>query len=178
MAATLNASASHLPLPVPAILGHSEAHGVVELEDLGDVTLQAHLETATSGERASRYREAVAVLAVSVADVVRVNMHFLDNPDLSGVFNLGTGRAETFNAVASAVINSCRAKDGLSEMSLVDLHKAGHVRYREFPEALKGKYQHFTQADVTSLRRVGYDRMFLSVKEGVSSYVAGMLALS
>ena len=115
---------------------------------------------------------------VSVADVVRVNMHFLDNPDLSGVFNLGTGRAETFNAVASAVINSCRASEGLPEMSLVELHKAGHVRYREFPEALKGKYQHFTQADITSLRRVGYDQTFLSVKEGVSSYVAGMLALS
>ena len=112
---------------------------------------------------------------VSVEDVVKVNMHFLDNPNLSGVFNLGTGRAESFNAVASAVINTCRQKEGLPEMSMVELQKAGLVRYREFPDALKGKYQHFTQADISSLRRIGYNGTFLSVKEGVSGYVAGLL---
>ena len=115
---------------------------------------------------------------VSVEDVVKVNLHFLDTPDLSGIVNLGTGRAESFNAVAAAVVNTCRASAGHAPMAIADLHRAGFVKYKPFPEALKGKYQHFTEADIASLRRVGYAGEFLSVEQGVGRYVASLLAAS
>lgn len=113
---------------------------------------------------------------ISVEDVVGVNLHFLDNPNLSGVFNLGTGRSESFNAVATAVINTCRRAEGQGDLSTEAQHKSGLIRYREFPEALKGKYQHFTQADISALRRSGYGNSFLTVEEGVSRYVTDLLA--
>jgi ADP-L-glycero-D-manno-heptose 6-epimerase len=112
---------------------------------------------------------------VSVEDVVSVNLHFLDNPQMSGVFNLGTGNAESFNSVAAAVVNACKSEEGFESMNVEELHKAGYIRYREFPETLKGKYQHFTQADISSLRSVGYDRSFLRVEEGVSRYISGLI---
>lgn len=113
---------------------------------------------------------------VSVEDVVKVNLHFLDNPDRSGIFNLGTGRAESFNAVAAAVINTCRAASGQPSMPIEELHRAGLVKYKPFPEALKGKYQHFTEANVDALRKAGYAGSFLTVEQGVSRYVEHLLA--
>jgi ADP-L-glycero-D-manno-heptose 6-epimerase len=108
---------------------------------------------------------------ISVEDVVRVNMHFLDRPQCSGIFNVGTGRSQTFNDVAVATINACRRAKGEVELSLPELHAQGIVEYVAFPDALKGKYQSFTEADVSSLQNVGYDTPFLTVEEGVSRYV-------
>jgi ADP-L-glycero-D-manno-heptose 6-epimerase len=113
---------------------------------------------------------------VSVEDVVAVNFFFLDHPNRSGIFNLGTGRAQPFNDVASSVINSLRSEEGKNRLSLTEMQQRGLVEYIEFPAALKGKYQSFTQADIGALRKAGYKRPFLTVEGGVARYMKQLLA--
>ena len=112
---------------------------------------------------------------VSVEDVSKVNLHFLDHPDVSGIFNLGTGRAQSFNDVALATINACRKAKGEKPVQLGEAQKLGLIDYAPFPEALKGKYQNFTQADIGALRRAGYAAPLLTVEEGVGRYVERLL---
>ena len=112
---------------------------------------------------------------VSVEDVVKVNLFFFDHPELSGIFNLGTGRSQPFNDLAAATVNACRAAEGKEKMSLPELVSAGLVRYIPFPDALKGKYQSFTEADITRLREAGYEEPFYDVEQCVSRYVQWML---
>lgn len=112
---------------------------------------------------------------VSIEDVVKVNMFFLDNPDVSGIFNLGTGQAQSFNDVAVATVNNLRQSEGKPALSLVELVEQGIIEYVAFPDALKGKYQSYTQADISHLRSVGYDQPFFSVEQGVAHYVGQML---
>ena len=108
---------------------------------------------------------------VSIEDVVKVNLYFLDNENVSGIFNLGTGRSQTFNDVAVASLNACRTLDGKSALTLTELKSQGLIEYVAFPDALKGKYQSFTQADLTNLRAAGFEEKFLTVEEGVSRYI-------
>ncbi|HJW03257.1 MAG TPA: ADP-glyceromanno-heptose 6-epimerase [Azospira sp.] len=108
---------------------------------------------------------------VYVGDVAKVNLHFLDHPGKSGIFNLGTGRAQSFNDVAVATANGCRALEGKPALSPDELRAQGIIEYVPFPEALKGKYQSFTQADLTKLRAAGYNEPFRTVAEGVDEYV-------
>jgi ADP-L-glycero-D-manno-heptose 6-epimerase len=108
---------------------------------------------------------------VYIDDVVKVNMFFLDHPEKSGIFNLGTGRAQPFNDIAHATVNACRALEDKPALSLAEMIDQGIVEYIDFPEALKGKYQSFTQADITALRAAGYKHDFNSVAEGVTQYV-------
>jgi ADP-L-glycero-D-manno-heptose 6-epimerase len=112
---------------------------------------------------------------VSVEDAVKVNLHFLEDGDRSGIFNVGTGRAQTFNDVAVAIINACRSAAGEAPLALDDARAQGVIEYIAFPEALKGKYQSFTQADLKALRGAGYVAPFLTVEEGVGRYVAELL---
>jgi ADP-L-glycero-D-manno-heptose 6-epimerase len=112
---------------------------------------------------------------VSVEDVSRVNLYFLDHPELSGIFNLGTGKAQTFNDVALATINACRRAKGEKPVTLGDAQKQGLIDYAPFPDALRGKYQNYTQADIGALRRAGYSAPLLTVEEGVGRYVAQLL---
>lgn len=112
---------------------------------------------------------------VSIEDVVRVNMYFLDNEQKSGIFNLGTGQAQSFNDIAVATINTLRKADNQPLLSLADLQKQGVICYIPFPEQLRGKYQSYTQADITALRGGGYHPPFLSVEQGVEQYVEKML---
>ena len=107
---------------------------------------------------------------VSVEDVVRVNLHFLDHPGLSGIFNVGTGRAQSFNDVACAAVNAIRAQRGEATLSLDALRSGGAIEYIDFPPALVGKYQSYTQADLSALRAVGYGAPFMPVEEGVARY--------
>lgn len=107
---------------------------------------------------------------VSVEDVVKVNLHFLEHP-VSGIYNLGTGRAQTFNDVAMTVVNTLRKKQGQPTLTLAELVSLGLIEYIPFPDALKGKYQSFTQADMHRLRAAGYTAEFLSVEQGVAQYV-------
>ncbi|MBI5861072.1 MAG: ADP-glyceromanno-heptose 6-epimerase [Rhodocyclales bacterium] len=107
---------------------------------------------------------------VYVDDVVKVNMAFLES-SISGIYNLGTGRAQSFNELAVATVNACRALEGLPALPLADLVAAGLIEYIPFPDALKGKYQSFTQADTERLRAAGYMEAFAGVEEGVADYV-------
>jgi len=108
---------------------------------------------------------------VSVEDVVKVNLFFLDHPEKSGIFNLGSGRAQPFNDIASTVVNSLRVMKGEAPLTLEEQVQRGLIEYIAFPDALRGKYQCFTQADQTKLREAGYDAPFLTVQEGVDRYV-------
>lgn len=108
---------------------------------------------------------------ISVHDVVEVNLHFLDHPETSGIFNCGTGRAQPFNDVAAAVVNAMRHIQGKATLPLDDLVKQGLLRYDNFPDDLKGRYQSYTQADVTALRRAGFTAPMRDVETGVSEYV-------
>ena len=112
---------------------------------------------------------------VSVEDVVRVNMWFLDHPEVSGIFNVGTGRCQSFNDVAVAAVNACRAAAGKDALTLAEMQAQEIIDYVAFPEALKGKYQSYTEADTAALRRAGYDGSFYSVEEGTARYVERLL---
>jgi ADP-L-glycero-D-manno-heptose 6-epimerase len=112
---------------------------------------------------------------VSIEDVVKVNMYFLDNPQKSGIFNLGTGQAQSFNDVAVATINTLRKAESKPVMSLAEMQQQGLISYIPFPETLRGKYQSYTQADISALRNSGYSESFLSVEQGVARYVEQMI---
>jgi ADP-L-glycero-D-manno-heptose 6-epimerase len=93
---------------------------------------------------------------VYVDDVCAVNLWFLEHPRQSGIFNLGSGRSQSFNDVARAVIA---------------WHGRGAIEYIPFPDHLKGRYQSFTEADISALRQAGYDQPFASVEQGVRAYL-------
>jgi ADP-L-glycero-D-manno-heptose 6-epimerase len=108
---------------------------------------------------------------ISVDDVVSVNLHFLDHPQTSGIFNCGTGRAQPFNDVASSVVNAIRAAKRQDPLSLDELVAQDVLHYTVFPDDLKGRYQSYTQADMGDLRAAGYDKPFKDVQTGVADYV-------
>ncbi len=108
---------------------------------------------------------------VFVDDVVAVNLWFFDRPAQRGLFNLGTGRAQPFNDVALAVVNALRADAGKPGVDLAAAVATGLIHYIPMPDALHGKYQSFTQADLTALRATGCDHSFADVNAGVSTYM-------
>lgn len=93
---------------------------------------------------------------IHVDDAVAVNLWLLEHPSASGIFNVGTGRSQSFNEVGRAVIG---------------WHGRGEIRYVPFPDPLRGSYQSFTEADLGRLRAAGYEGGFLSVQEGVRRYL-------
>jgi len=96
---------------------------------------------------------------VYVGDVANVNVWLLDHPDVSGIFNVGTGASASFNDVARAIIA------GL---------KKGTIHYIPFPPALAASYQSFTQADISALRAAGYGAPFNDVRAGIASYLEAL----
>lgn len=96
-----------------------------------------------------------------VGDVVDVMMWLLDNPQVSGIFNVGTGSARTFLDLASAVYGA--------------LGKDPKIKFQDTPIAIRDKYQYFTEASMANLRAAGYDRPFTSLEDGVSQYVKHFL---
>ncbi|MFQ5994348.1 MAG: ADP-glyceromanno-heptose 6-epimerase [Acidiferrobacterales bacterium] len=112
---------------------------------------------------------------ISVDDVVAVNLFFLDHGDKSGIFNVGTGRSQTFNDVAGAVINTVRELEGERALALRELRRQEAIKYIDFPADLRGKYQSFTQADVNALRAAGFTQAFSTVEESVGRYVRDYL---
>ena len=113
---------------------------------------------------------------VFIDDVVAVNLWFLDNPDQSGIFNLGTGRAQPFNDVAIAVVNTLRQADNAAPLSLEEAAYGSLIDYISFPPALVGKYQSYTQADLGALRAAGCNHAFADVKTGVAAYMKWLIA--
>ncbi len=93
---------------------------------------------------------------IFVGDVVKVNLWMMAHPDVSGIFNIGTGNSQSFNEVANSVIN---------------YHGKGEINYIPFPDELKDNYQSFTEADLTKLRTTGFDGSFKTVQEGVKEYM-------
>lgn len=112
---------------------------------------------------------------IHVDDVVRANLFFLDHPEHSGIFNLGTGRARSFNDVAAAVLNATCDEPPRTAAQWVD---AGRIEYIAFPPALVGKYQSFTQADLTKLRSTGCEAEFATIEDGVTRYVKALAKAS
>ena len=108
---------------------------------------------------------------VFVDDVVAVNLWFFEHPTARGIFNLGSGKAQPFNDVAHATVNACRALKGEAPLSLDQQVQQGLVGYIPFPEALVGKYQCHTEADLTALRNAGCEHAFADVATGVKRYV-------
>ncbi len=94
---------------------------------------------------------------IYVDDIVAVNLWLFAHPEVHGIFNVGTGKAQSFKDVAEAVI---------------DFHQKGQIEYIPFPDHLKGSYQSYTQADMSKLRLEGYDAPFKTVQEGVAAYLA------
>ncbi|MEP7276657.1 MAG: ADP-glyceromanno-heptose 6-epimerase [Betaproteobacteria bacterium] len=113
---------------------------------------------------------------VFVDDVVAAKLDFLDHPERSGIFNLGTGHAASFNDVAVATINACRSAEGMAPATLAALVDAGEIVYVPFPPALAGKYQSFTEADLAALRAAGCKTPFADVAQGVSRYVERLIS--
>lgn len=107
---------------------------------------------------------------IYVGDVIAANLQFWDKP-VSGIYNLGTGRAQAFNDVALAVVNGLRDASGETPLSLREAVQQGRIEYVAFPEALKGKYQAYTQASVDRLRSAGFEQPFRTVEQGVTEYV-------
>ncbi len=89
---------------------------------------------------------------VSVLDVAKVNLFFAGSSNVHGVFNVGTGKARSFNDVAR---------------KFIELQGSGSIEYVPFPDTLTGKYQSFTEADLTKLRAAGYTQDFMSLEEGI-----------
>lgn len=119
-----------------------------QIQDNGELKLFAGTDGYADGEQRRDF--------VFVDDVVAVNLWFWDHPDVNGIFNVGTGRSQSFNDVARAVIA---------------WHNKGTISYIPFPEHLKGAYQSYTQADISELRRVGYQNDFHTVEQGVKKYL-------
>ncbi len=107
---------------------------------------------------------------IFVDDVVAVNLWFFDHPEKSGIFNLGTGRAQPFNDVATAVVSSLSGK----QHTAASAAQEGLLEYIPFPDALRGKYQSYTQADLSALREAGCDHAFADVQTGVARYMASL----
>lgn len=119
-----------------------------QVKEQGKVKLFAGTDGYGDGEQRRDF--------VFVDDVVAVNLWFLDNPKQSGIFNVGTGRSQTFNEVANAVLA---------------WHGRGEIEYVPFPDHLKGCYQSFTEADISALRKAGYQQEFHDVAAGVKKYL-------
>jgi ADP-L-glycero-D-manno-heptose 6-epimerase len=96
---------------------------------------------------------------IYVEDVADVNLFFMENRDKSGIFNCGTGKAESFMGVADAMKH---------------IYKDAKLRLVPFPKELEGKYQKYTQANIAKLHSFGYNKPFHSVKEGVEKYMAAL----
>ena len=143
-------------------------HNYVQLRDTGSVRLFGQYGGYGPGEQQRDF--------VYVGDVVAANLWFLDHPDRSGVFNLGTGRAQTFNDLAHATVNAYRALRGEGALALEQLVEKKLIQYVDFPPALVGKYQCHTRADLGALRAAGCELEFADVATGVKRYVEWLAA--
>lgn len=98
---------------------------------------------------------------VYVKDVIKVILYLMESDAESGLYNLGTGEARSFNALATSVFES--------------LGREVDIEFIDTPEDIRDKYQYFTEADLTKLRSAGYGNPFMSLEEGVEDYVKNYL---
>jgi len=98
---------------------------------------------------------------VYVKDAVEMTLFFLDKPEINGLFNLGTGKARTWNDVVSAIFKS--------------LNRQTNIEYVNLPEHLRDKYQYFTEANMNKIKKAGYNIPVTSLEDGVADYVKNYL---
>ena len=139
-------------------------HAYEQLHSVGKVKLFAGSDGYRDGEQRRDF--------IYVDDAVAVNLWFLERRGVSGIFNCGTGRAQTFNRLAVAVINAVHG----TQATLHDIVAKGLIEYVPFPPELAGKYQSFTEADLSRLRDAGYPGEFVSVEQGVAAYIKELQA--
>ncbi|MBO8143794.1 MAG: ADP-glyceromanno-heptose 6-epimerase [Thermodesulfobacterium sp.] len=94
---------------------------------------------------------------IYVKDAVEVTLFFLENPQIKGIFNVGTGKARSFKDLVLAIFSA--------------LNIPPNIEYIEMPEYLKKQYQYFTQADITKLRKAGYNKPMWELEDAVKNYV-------
>jgi len=141
------------------VYGPREAHKgpmasmVLQLDDQLETTGTARLFGPTEGyEAGEQCRD-----FIYVGDVVDVNLWFFDHPDQSGIFNCGTGVSRTFNDLACEVVR---------------FRGQGEIEHIAFPESLQGRYQSYTQADMSTLRSAGYQAEPTPLEQGIPEYLA------
>lgn len=98
---------------------------------------------------------------IYVKDVVKVCVWLMENQSKSGIYNLGTGEARSFNDLANAVFAA--------------LAKPAKIEYIDTPLDIRDKYQYYTQANMSKLRDAGYEAAFTSLEDGVENYISGYL---
>ena len=98
---------------------------------------------------------------IYVKDAVKMTLYLWKNKNLNGIFNVGTGKARTWNDLVTALFNA--------------LEKPVNIEYIDMPDYLRPKYQYFTQADISKLRNSGYSEPLFSLEEGVKDYVRNYL---
>ena len=129
-------------------------HGYRQLKETGKIRLfRSENENYADGEQKRDF--------VYVKDVCNVILYFIKDSEYSGIFNVGTGRAQTFFDLASAVFHS--------------LGKETSIEFFSMPIELKEKYQYHTQADITSLHNIGYTSPFFNIEQGVEDYVQNFI---
>lgn len=94
---------------------------------------------------------------VYVKDAVDMTLYFLDHPDENGIFNVGAGKARTWNDLVKALFNA--------------VGKPVNIEYIDLPNHLVSKYQYFTEANLNKIRSAGYNNPTISLEEGVTDYV-------
>ena len=134
-----------------------------QFEDTGEIRLFEGTSGFNHGEQRRDF--------VSVKDVVSVNLHMFQNTKIRGIANVGSGKSRSFNDVALLVINTWREIRGMSALSLEAAQKKGVITYFPMPEELEDKYQNFTEANLDSLRDLGFDREMIAAENGVGEYV-------
>ena len=98
---------------------------------------------------------------IYIKDAVDMTLFFLDNPQIGGLFNIGTGKARTWNDLAKAVFAA--------------MGKSENIEYIEMPESIRNQYQYFTEADITKLKQAGYDKETTSLEDAIKDYVQNYL---
>ncbi len=125
-------------------------HAYNQIKATGSTTLfKSHREDFKDGEQLRDF--------VYVDDVVEVCLFFYNNRKASGIYNLGSGQARTFNDLAKGIFNT------------LDLPE--QISYRDIPQDIRDRYQYYTQAEMGKLRNAGYTKPFTSLEEGVDLYV-------
>lgn len=98
---------------------------------------------------------------IYIKDAVEMTLHFVEHQNIYGIFNVGTGRAQSWLELVNAVFNS--------------LEKPANIEFIDMPEEIKDKYQYFTQADTTKMKLTGYDKKIMNLQEGVGDYIKNYL---
>jgi ADP-L-glycero-D-manno-heptose 6-epimerase len=98
---------------------------------------------------------------IYVKDAVNMTLHFLDNKNINGLFNIGSGQARTWNDLVTALFKA--------------MEKPVNIEYIDLPDHLGDKYQYFTEANLSKLKSAGYKKEITSLENGINDYVKNYL---